>query len=288
MGRAEIKESRTIMRRVEEHLRQAHLDMGAVGQSIGFVDVIYHESNPLAALNYVTPRRNTAWVSTTYIEQGLQFLQSKGRQGRVRFAEGLYPPIFVRSLHELGLQIEEDIPIMVYKAGPKPRKTPRMPDGIQITQVSDQQGMAIWWYVWRNAFYEVFASSAEPMVLGRDLNTMYSQNRIDLILYRYAFPIGVVRITLHDESAHILSLALMNEWRKPQLQKLLHEVALEYALQSQRHLVFISGQTEKERQMYREVGFIDYGSVVSYAESGIGFDNAAEANEYVPQSILVI
>ncbi|MDQ7035500.1 MAG: hypothetical protein Q9P01_11890, partial [Anaerolineae bacterium] len=62
MGREEVKESRVILRRIEAHLRQSHLNLGAQVESLGFVDVLHHPNSPLASLNYVTPRQNTALV----------------------------------------------------------------------------------------------------------------------------------------------------------------------------------------------------------------------------------
>ena len=62
MSRAEVKESRTVLRRIDAHLRQSHLNLGAQTETVGFVDVIHHRTSPLPSLNYVTPRQNTALV----------------------------------------------------------------------------------------------------------------------------------------------------------------------------------------------------------------------------------
>ncbi len=75
MSDAEVKESRVIMRQVQEHLLQAHLRLGSQEEALGFVDVIYHPTNPVGYLNYITPRRNTAWISGKYIENGLDRLR---------------------------------------------------------------------------------------------------------------------------------------------------------------------------------------------------------------------
>src|SRR5688572_3077513 len=79
---AAIKEARTTMRRVQEHLRSAHLNLGAKDEVAGFVDVIFHDSSPLPSLNYVMPRRNTAHVPGSHVEDGLKLLRKKNRTGR--------------------------------------------------------------------------------------------------------------------------------------------------------------------------------------------------------------
>lgn len=288
MNRADVKDARTVMRRVDEHLRQAHLNLGALDESVGFVDVIHHNDSVLPCLNYVTPRRNTAWVSSKHIEDGLSSLRDKGRMSRVRFAEGLFPPVFVRSLRELGLRAETETPIMVYKAENAPRNVPRMPPETNITRVSDQQGMAIWWYIWRNAYYDVFTSGIEPLVLGRDMRGLKLGQQIDLIMYTYGFPIGVARITLHNNSAHLLAMAILKEQRNAEREKLLAAFALDAALQAGSDLVFVAGTLEAERDRYRSLNFVDYGSIVCYAESEPDVAYTDDVQEALAQPVLII
>ncbi|MCA9912927.1 MAG: hypothetical protein KC496_06245, partial [Anaerolineae bacterium] len=89
MNKTEIKEARVTLRRVQAHLHQTHLNLGAEEQSVGFVDVVHHASSALPNLNYVTPRRNTAWVSGKHIADGIAVLRDLGRRARVRFVDGL-------------------------------------------------------------------------------------------------------------------------------------------------------------------------------------------------------
>lgn len=266
MDRTEIKDARVIMRRVDEHFRQAHLNLGANNESVGFVDVITHPNSILSTLNYVTPRRNTAWVSGKHIEDGLVKLREKNRRSRVRFADGLFPPIFGRSLREIGLELETEIPIMVYSSSDAEREAPQVPTPLQVKVVTDQQGLAIWWYVWRNAFYNVYTSGIEPLVLGRDMRSLYLGEHLNLVLSTGDFPIGVARLTLHKKSAHLVSLAIMKEQHTPEREALLIKAAIHAALDVDCNLVFVTGKNTEERTQYRAVGFEDYGSVVCYAD----------------------
>lgn len=79
MNRDETRAARTVLRRIESHLRQSHLEMGAEEEGISFVDVIHHPSSALPTLNYVTPRKKTAWVSGQHLQQGIDNLREKGR-----------------------------------------------------------------------------------------------------------------------------------------------------------------------------------------------------------------
>lgn len=266
MSSADIKAARVVMRQVEEHLRQSHINSGALDEPVGFVDVVHHESSALACLNYVTPRRNTAWVSAQHIEKGLDALRSKGRSLRVRFVEGLYPPVFARSLRELGLRAESETPIMVYKV---PQPIPAeitLPKALSVQTVQDHQGMAMWWYVWRNAFYDVITSGFEPLVLGADVRDVYLGVQHNLILYRHGFPIGVSRLTINGSTAHLVAHALFKEVHTPERERLLIELTLHSAIQQGASLIFAAGHDDDERHLLRSMKFSDAGSIVSYAE----------------------
>lgn len=286
MDDASVKETRVTMRRVQEHLRQSHLNMGAQEESLGFVDLVYHPNNPHAALNYVTPRRNTAWVSGKHIEVGLSALREKGRPARVTFSEGLFPPIFARSLRELGLEIEYETPLMVYQTSENSFKMPDMPTDTTISVADDQQSLAIWWYIWRNAFYEVAATGVDPLVLGRDMASIYHGQQRNLILYRYGFPIGAARLTLNDGTAHILAQALLKECRSSELDYLLQAASVRAALDADCDLVFTSGEHESTRALSRKMGFVDSGSIVAFSDASSSANG--ETDGQVVQPVLVI
>jgi len=288
MNRDEQRESRTILRRIEAHLRQSHLDMGATEEAVSFVDVIHHETSPLRTLNYVTPRRNTAWVSGNHVQQGLDKLGEKGRPLRVRFVEGLFPPVFVRALRELKLDVEEEVPIMVYKRKKEPRKLASVPDGITFSQAKTIRDLSIWWYVWRNAYYDVAVSSVEPLVIGRDMQEIYFNKQINMVMYRHNYPMAVMRLTLHDGSAHLVAHAMLKELRQPEWERVIREVALDVALNAGADLIFVAGKTEEERKLYRDMNFIDSGSIVSYAEMVKKTTDEGVKDDPLAQSVLVL
>lgn len=272
------RELRRILRQIQDHLGQVHESLGAVRESVGMVTVYHHPTNVLPHLNYVTPRQGTAWVSGAMIQQGLQYLGNLGRAPRVQYIEGLYPPQLSAALRKLDLEVEREVPIMVYKVGgiagrvPPPIQPRPLPDGIAIESVQDHRGMEAWWYVYRNAYYDVLTLGVEPLLVGRDMAALRTGDQVDYILYRYGFPAGVARLSLYGETAHILCIALLREIRTPAMLQLIMNAAARGALERGAKIVFLPGETEGERRMGRELGFLDFGSVVCYAANSTALE----------------
>lgn len=282
MDKAAIKESRRVLRFVQSHLSQAHLNLGVRRETVGLVDVIYHPTNNLGHLNYVSPRKNTAWIPGPEIEKGMDYLRELQRVPRVTYIEGLFPPLFAKTLRELGLVVEREIPLMAYRAD-TPAQQPALLSEMSYEEAVDHEGVAMWWYVWRNAYYDVVTGGTEPVYIGQNMREITLGRQVDLILYRYGFPIGVARLTLHNESAHINAIAIMKEERKPDVVRVLHHIALKTALDRGCTLVFTSGDTDQNRSVCREIGFTDFGSLVCYTE-----EETTEENARVAEPVFVL
>ncbi|MFW5748180.1 MAG: hypothetical protein ACOCYT_01060, partial [Chloroflexota bacterium] len=226
---AALKAARKTLRQVQEHMEQAHRNLGAQQEDIGLVHVLYHPQSALPHLNYVTPRKNTAWIPGPEIQKGLAWLREHKRVPRVYLVEGLYPPLFAKSLRELGLSVEREVALMTFRLGaePTPRVTPKAPDSVHAALVEDQEGIALWWYVWRNARYDVVTSGVEPVYVGRDMREMIMGHQADIILYRHTFPIGVARLTFNEETASITAVAVLKEARTAENLHLLYHTALQ-------------------------------------------------------------
>ncbi len=295
MDDSAVKESRQVLRRIQDHLFHAQAAAGVQHETVSFVDVIHHPTSTLPEWNYVTPRRNTAWVSGAYIQQGLDRLGELGRRPRVQYIEGLFPPLFAKTLHELGLQVECEMPLMVYRPGgllnhtPSPPLKPPTPPSVRLELVSDQRGVEIWWYVWRNAFYDVLTVGGEPLAVGRDVASLRLGQQIEVLLYQHNFPVGVVQISMQikTKSAQVTALALLPEARSPQLSKLLLAAAIRAAQARGCSLIFAPGEDENDRQLKRELGFIDVGSMVCYAARS-ETTNEDHAHDILVQSVLAL
>jgi hypothetical protein len=282
-----VKESRQILRLVQDHLLQTHLNFGAVQEAIDLVNVVYHAGNTLAQLNYVMPRQNTAWVPGPAVQKGLEKLTELQRRPRVCYIEGLFLPMFAKSLRDLGLEVEREVALMTCKLNVESYGKPATPDAVHIQEVSSQEGIALWWYVWRNAHYDVLTRGIEPLYVGRDMREIAAGDQADVLLYRHGFPVGVARLTIHETTGHVPALAVMKEARTPEMIRLLYHSVLKLARERGCNLVFTTGKTEEDRALCREVGFIDSGSMICYVDAS---DDADEEKDdvHLAQPLLVL
>lgn len=266
MSDAAVKESRRVLRLVQAHLSQSHANLGVQQQTLGLVEVMYHPENNLPHLNYVSPRQKTAWVPGPEVEKGLSHLESLGRAPRVSYIEGLYPPLFAQSLRQLGLEVESETPIMTYTI-PEGRIAPQLPDDLHVEYPDSQDGVALWWYVWRNARYDVQTGGAEPVYIGRDLREIMLGSQRDVLLYRYRFPVGVARLTIHNTTANISAIALMKEVRTPEMLTHLYQMTIQAAVDKGCEIVFMAVPAEQEQRICRSLGFINTGNLVTFART---------------------
>jgi hypothetical protein len=288
MDDAAIKEARKRLRQVQAHMSQAHRNLGAEVDVMGLVDVFHHPESTLPHLNYVALRKNTAWVPGPEIEKGLGRLRDLERVPRVYYVEGLYPPIFAKSLRELGLTVEREIAIMTYQADPgRVQVGVTAPNGMHAQIVSDQDGIALWWYVWRNARYDVVSNGVEPVYVGKDMRELVLGNQVDIILYHHRFPVGVARMTINNETANITALAVMKEARTPENLWLLYHKALRTAIDRGCKLIFTAGETEADRRLCRKIGFVDAGSVVCYADLSDSWHEAKD-DDHLEQPAFIL
>ncbi len=288
-----VKASRQILRRIQDHLYHAHLNLGGIEKSAGLVDVLHHPTSTLASLNYITPRRSTAWISADNIQQGIDQMRKIERTPRVQYIEGLFPPIFSKTLIGLGLGVEWELPLMVYIPGgfngviPPPVDEVSLPDGLRIESVNDQRGIELWWYVWRNAFYDVMTLGVEPLFVGRDMAALKMGYQIDILAYRGSFPLGVARVSIHEKTAHILGLALMKEERTPEMTRALQSAVMKAALERNCTLIYAPGETEADRRLCREMGFLDFGSIIRYSTDPLEADEEKD-DHILGQPILAL
>lgn len=287
-----VKETRLVLRRIQDHLFQAHAAFGAEHETVGLVDVIHHPSNPLPDLNYVTPRRNTAWVSGKFVQEGINHLQGYDRVARVQYIEGLYPPLFAKTLRDLGLEAETETPLMAYVPGMSAQALPKpeIPVGVRLELVHDDRSSELWWYVWRNEAYDVLTLGVEPVAVGRETPPAQLGQEVDVIMHRHNFPVGAVRVGVQagtTKSGHLIALAMLKEVRTPELTKVLLAAAARAALARGCTMIFAPGGTEADRALDRELGFVDVGSMVCFAARDVVANKRTEHDPMV-QPVLAL
>lgn len=285
MNRKVDRATRQILRRIQAHLLNAHVGLGAQHEVVGLVEVLYHPQNTIGSLNYITPRQRTAWIALDHLRQGVDYMTERNRTPRVLYIEGLMPPLFTRNLTQLDMTLETEVPLMVYTTEsfngqpPPALEPPKPPYDIRLETAQDLRDVEVWWYVWQNAYYDVLTLGVEPLFVGRDLAAVRMGKQIDIIAYRENFPFGVARMTIHEDTAHLVSVAVFKEWRTDTIMKLIHQTAVNEAVKRGCTLIFAPGETEYERRISRDVGFMDFGSIVCYAAQNSNADPSTHDNE---------
>lgn len=202
MDESAVKESRVFLRLIQDHLLADDLQAGAVQESAGMVDVVTHRTQADPALNYVLPRRNTAWVPTPTIDAGLQRLRDQGHAARFQYVQGLFPPQFGDTLTKIALTAESEQHIMAFHRngiGGRPRSRPATgTSDAHIRRVSAKRAARIWAMTddWR-------------MLLG-GRRAADADGAFDVVAYRHRKPLGILRVEIQASTgtAQLVALAL--------------------------------------------------------------------------------
>jgi len=263
MKPSEIRSRKEKLRQVEDHLRYAHDDLGVERDAVGFVEVVHHPSYILPSLNYVTPRRKTAMVPGKHVEEGITALVDYRRKTRVLYIEELFPPFFGDSLQQMGLYLNARIPLWVINLTASDVKV-KLPKRMSVNTVMNQQGLAIWSLVWRNASYRVFGTSLEPLQIGKLHPT--NDHVLDIILYLNHNPMAVSRLTLQDNTAHLMARAVVQTTQPLRLQQWLLEVTAQHAIEHGAELLFIADKTIQYLQPVTDLPLTQEGSMLCYTD----------------------
>jgi ribosomal protein S18 acetylase RimI-like enzyme len=287
MNDSTVKQIRQILRQVQSHLTEVHVRQGAEQEQVGLVEVLHHPTSTSPELNYVTPRKNTAWVSIPEVTNGLKVLKNHARALRVMFIEGLFIPAFGDRLASAGLARESELRVMALQLDPMELETVS-PDEFDsdetltlgtmaFVNVSSRAESALWWYLWRNAHYDVVTQTAELRFIESSFKQISDGHQVDLIMRIGGIPAGVASLTLSTDrtSAQISSFALARETRSlPHAQQLLEE-AIEQAKAKGISMIFFALGDVLLNTASQALGFVDCGGIVCYAEATDPFPTGA-------------
>jgi GNAT superfamily N-acetyltransferase len=283
MNDSTVKQTRQILRQVQSHLMEVHLNRGADQEQAGLVEVLHHPNSTAPELNYVTPRKNTAWVSMPEVMNGLKVLKGYERALRVMFIEGLFIPAFGDRLSSIGLARESELRVMALQLDPLEIETlsPDEYDSDQTTSmgtttfinVSSRAESALWWYLWRNAHYDVVTQTAELRFIESSYNEITEGHQFDLIMRVGGIPAGVASLTLSADrtSAQVSAFALAREMRSlPHAQQLLEELIAQTKARGI-SLIFFAKMDVLLNTAGHALGFVDCGGIVCYSEANDPF-----------------
>lgn len=267
MNSEAVKNARTLLRRALEHIESSCERLNVERESIGFVDVILHPESAIPDLNYVTPRRNTAWIGSEAIVRGLDYLHERGRDPRFFYIEGLIPPQFSHTLTALNLIEGQRTPIMVYEAsGDRGILLPHdsVPGGLklEIPPRASTDGVTAWETIAQDGGYVMTALHLEPVAAGTALQ------QADLIVCDGSQILGIARVSLNAElrTAHVVATALHQRRQTATMARLLYTNVLRYAVDHGADMIFTSAPAGLNHFVLRELGAVKMGSAVFFAD----------------------
>jgi len=253
---------RQILRRISDHIHQAHLAQGAQETPQGLALVVMAESIQDERLNYVTPRRGTAWLPENQLIAAIDHLRQHGRHPAVWYADGLFPPSFGRTMLAQGLRSQQDWPLMIYQGRPI---SPSGAHGLTIRPLQAEQAREVWenaqqgqplWQIWHNPL--------QPLGLGATLATW------DVAAWQGERLLMVMRASRYERSLHLMAHAYQasaHEQRDTLLaacaQSLLSAL-YDPSQEAAADLAFVIAPSSTERKLWRELGFVDGGSLIHF------------------------
>jgi len=283
MNRSKVKSHKERLRQIEDHLRHAHDTMGVERDAIGFVEVVHHPTYILPALNYVTPRRKTALVPGKHIEDGISSLRDHRRSARLLYVEELFPPFFGQSMQKIGLWLEDRFPLWVIDLTQPITPETRL-DNLSVKTVVNQQGLEIWSLVWRNAKYRVHWTPLEPLQIGKQY--IHQNTVVDVIVYHHHTPIAVARLTIHNNTAHLMARALLLSTQPLHLHQWLIQVASKTAQEHDCTMLFICDSEVEQLLVASNLPCQQEGNMLCYTDS-IDQPYGEETHDTMEQPLLL-
>lgn len=282
MNHSEIKFNKDRLRQINNHLSLAHDGMGVKRDPVGFVDVVHHPTSVLPSFNYVTPRRRTALVPGTHVEEGIGTLRDYRRNVRVLYIEELFPSFFGKSLEKIGLSLKARFPLWVLEPSTSP---PEIPSRITVNTIVNQDGIDIWQLVWRSGNYKRFETQLEPLLIGKQYPE--ENHVIDVVLYHGDAPIAVARMTLYDKTAHLMARAISQSTQSLHLHRWLIQAALQTVAQHGCDFMFVCDKDfAHEFETGLDISCQLQGNMLCYSDS-VDDTHGEKINDTVEQPILL-
>lgn len=256
-----IKAMRSLLRRVDEHDQAVAHEEGAQRHSLNILDVVYHPTNPLPTLNYITPRRGAAWVSTNAVQQGLERLAELGRAPRLLFFEGLMPPVFRQSLAEFGLQWAGESQIL---ATSSLTNVPPVTPTFAAAQATESAALARWWEARGDLLAGGIQRPPDATIIQRMVRLVEGGQAHYVSVLREGRLAGIASLRIqHDlRSAEINAFHVAHEDRE--VASALMRTALGGAAKHECDFVFVA-EAMGDKTWLGEFGFSALGSVVAFA-----------------------
>jgi GNAT superfamily N-acetyltransferase len=281
------RDERKTLRSVQAHISAATLHGPVVVEQLGTVDVYFHPTNADPYLNCVTPHRGVAWVRREDLLDAFGGLERLGRTPRLVFQDALFPAAFRQQVELMGLELEEQRPVMVYRPiyGPHlPGETPRgcLPEtsGEQIatTVAATPAELATWLRVFRAGYFNTEALQIDPNDV-EPLHDSASQGISVFVLATYEnTPLGAAHIALNPPTAELEAVVTAPLWHGMGLEVALITTAVRTVLLRGCSIIFTIAPPLM--RLYRRLGFTELTNMLSFWQAeNYENPNTAESEE---------
>ncbi len=257
---------------------------------MGTVDVYFHPTNPDPRYNCVTPHKGVAWIRREDLHDAFVGLKRLGRRPRLVFQDALFPDAFRQQLRIMGLQLEHERMVMIYRPvyGPDlPGETPRgrlpghfAPD-ITTRLAEDRATLASWARIFRAGYYNTETLRIESEVVAPLLVAVQAGTKAFVLAYYQNTPLGAARVSLQPTSAELEAVVTAPLWSGMGLEVALITTSVRASQSEDRDPIFTMAPPEEYTRLYRRLGFMELSHVMTYwlPQGGTGLLQMDEAIE---------
>lgn len=267
------RDERQALRRIQSHLQATTLETGVVVEQLGTVDVYLHPTNPDPFLNFSTPHKGVAWVRRDDLVMAFNGLKRLGRRTRLIFQDALFPSAFQQQLVMMGLTLEDERMVMVYRPlyGPFPHdETPLSslidtfdPDVI-AQPVCTQNELAVWLRVFRAGYYQTDSPSVDPAAVLPLVEAAQNGEKQFILASYQRTPLGAARLGLRGDTAELEAVVTAPLWHGMGLETALIAVGVRTALEHGCMTIFAISPSNEFVRVYRRLGFTDLTKMLAY------------------------
>ncbi len=267
------REERLTLRQIQAHMREVMNAQQTVVEQLGTVDVYFHPSNPDPYLNCVTPHQGVAWVRRDDLNSAFAGLERLGRIPRLMFQDALFPVAFQQQLRWMGLTLEDQRTVLVYRpmyGPPLPNETPRgrVPESFEpavtITVPTSERDLAVWLRVFRAGYYNTEMLAVDPDMVRPLVHAVARGEKVFVMAHYERSPLGAARLDVRGHSAEIEAVVTAPLWHGMGLEPALIASSVQTVLGRGVDIVFTVTPVEDYARMYRHLGFVELTRVLTY------------------------
>lgn len=251
---------RQLLRRIQ-HYEQATLrSQQVVLEQIGTVDVFVHPANVDPALNCVTPHKGVAWVRREDLASAFSGLERLGREPRLVFQEALFPQAFQQQLALLGLELERELLVLVYRPLYGPFPPDEHPFGclplalapeVRATLVTEARDLSTW-----QRLFSARTEGASPPESLEGLAEAVARGECLCVLAHYqGTPLGAARVGIREQIAALEAVVTAANWHDMGLEEALIATGVRAAEAQGCDLIFTIQPVQDYAARYYRLGF---------------------------------